>query len=428
MTLSDLGPYTEEPGYADAVRLDETDELARCRDWFVETDPGLLYLDGNSLGRLPRKTAELVSNVTDVQWGERLIRSWNEGWWDLQIRLGDRLAPLVGARPGEVIISDSTSVNLYKLAMAALADAPPERTKIVTDDLNFPSDVYILDGVAKDSGAELTIVQSDGVHGPVDRLLETIDDSTALVALSHTVYSSGYTYDMAALTEVVRSRGAMMLWDVSHSVGAMPIDFEGSGVDLAVGCTYKYLNGGPGSPALLYVRQEHQDRLANPITAWWGHGDPFEFGLDFYPVKGMRRFHTGTMPILSLAAIEPGLEAVLEAGVDAIRAKSTALTEMLIEESDRHLSSLGFTLMSPRDPNRRGSHVSLSHDLAWPITAALIERARLIPDFRAPSNIRLGLSPLTTSFVEVHTAVQRIRRVVVEGAHEEFAGTSAVVT
>lgn len=428
MSLDDLGPYRDEPGFATAARLDQDDPLAGFRDRFVEIEPGLLYLDGNSLGRQPKTAAGLVEEVTGHQWGERLIRSWNEGWWELQLRLGDKLAPLVGAGPGEVIISDSTSVNLYKLALSALESAPKGRTRIVTDDLNFPSDVYILDGIARRAGGELVVVASDGISGPVDGIAGAVDEHTALVCLSHTAFKSGYTYDMALVTELAHRSGAMMLWDVSHSVGAMPIDFEGSGVDLAVGCTYKYLNGGPGSPAFLYVRREHQDALANPITGWWSHATPFQFDLAYSPVSGIRRFHAGTMPIISLAAIEPGLDDVLEAGIGAVRAKSVGLTEYLIGEADEHLAPLGLSVASPRDPDRRGSHVSLAHHLAWPITRALIEEAHLIPDFRTPDNIRLGLSPLSTSFVDVHTAVQRIKRLVSADTHRDYVEADAVVT
>jgi kynureninase len=428
MTLTDLGPYPDEAGYDPAVSLDESDPLAPFRKRFVETDPDLLYLDGNSLGRLPKRTAVLVDEVTRQQWGERLIRSWNEGWWELQLRLGDKLAPLVGARPGEVIISDSTSVNLYKLALAALNTSTEDRTTVVTDDLNFPSDVYILEGLARQVGGELVIVPSDGINGPVEPLVDTIDEHTALVCLSHTTFKSGYTYDMAEMTGAAHEAGAKMLWDVSHSVGAMPIDFESSGADLAIGCTYKYLNGGPGSPAFLYVRREHQGRLDNPITGWWGHEMPFDFDLSFSPVSGIRRFHAGTMPILSLAAIEPGLDDVLEAGIDVVRAKSVALTEFLIAETDRNLTSLGLTVASPREANHRGSHVSLGHGLAWPITRALVEQARLIPDFRTPDNLRLGLAPLYTSFVDVHTGVQRIKRVIQQNVHMGYVEAEATVT
>ncbi|MGD2100838.1 MAG: kynureninase [Acidimicrobiia bacterium] len=428
MTMTDLGPFPDEPGYDEALSLDSADALADHRDGFIDDDPELLYLDGNSLGRLPKRTIDRVAELTRIEWGEGLIGSWNESWWDLQLQLGDKLAPLLGAGTGEVMVSDSTSVNLHKLALAAVNASPEGQTGIVTDDLNFPSDLYILDGVARQTGSELVIVPSDGIHGPVERVIETIDDETSVVALSHTTYASGYTYDMTPITHAAHAHGALVLWDVSHSVGAMPIDFEEAGVDLAVGCTYKYLNGGPGSPAFLYVRGEHQDRLANPITGWWGHDTPFEFELDFRPVSGIRRFHAGTMPILSLAAIEPGVDAVLEAGIEAVRAKSLALTEYLVAQTDSHLQSFGFTLNSPRQPEQRGSHVSLSHELAWPITRALIEVAKVVPDYRTPDNIRLGLAPLYTRFVDVHTAVQRIKRVVSQGMHQAYVGSSAVVT
>ena len=268
---------------------------------------------------------QVVTDVVVDQWGDRLIRSWNEGWWDLQLTLGDLLAPIIGARPGEVIISDSTSVNLFKLAAAAVT-AAPDRHTIVTDDLNFPTDIYVLEGVARrfGEGTRLVVVESDGINGPLDALAEAVDDDTALVALSHTAFKSGYTYDMGSVTEMVHDAGAMMLWDTSHSVGVVPVELESSGADLAVGCTYKYLNGGPGSPAFLYVRRDLQETLENPITAWWGHADPFGFEPGFRPVHGIRRFHTGTMPVISLAAIEAGIRDVLDAGVDRIRAKSVA--------------------------------------------------------------------------------------------------------
>ncbi len=289
MTSHDPGPFPDSPGYDDAVDLDSRDPLAHFRDRYVHTDPDLIYLDGNSIGRLPTQAAQLVDRVVNEQWGDRLIRSWNDGWWDLQLRLGDKLAPLVGAGPGEVIISDSTSVNLYKLAMAVATAAPPERDRIVTDDLNFPSDVYILEGVAHHTGRQLDVVASDGIHGPVDALTDSIDERTALVSLSHTVFQSGYTYDLDAITALAHDAGALVLWDCSHSVGAVPIDFTAAGVDLAVGCTYKHLNGGPGSPAFLYVRRELQDGLANPIAGWWGHATPFAFDLAYAPVSGNRR-------------------------------------------------------------------------------------------------------------------------------------------
>jgi kynureninase len=421
------GPYTGEEGYDRAVRLDADDQLAAYRSRFTIGAPETIYLDGNSLGRQPAEATSVVEHVVAHEWPERLIRSWNEGWWDLQLRLGDLLAPVVGAGKGEVIISDSTSVNLYKLACAAVR-ARPGRSRIVTDDLNFPSDVYVLDGIAKAQDLELVIVDSDGVHGPVDEIAREIDDRTALVALSHTAYMTGYTYDMAAVNGIAHDAGALVLWDTSHSVGSVPINFDSAGTDLAVGCTYKYLNGGPGSPAFLYVRRSLQLLLENPITAWWGHAAPFDLSLAFTPTDGIRKFHTGTMPILSLAAIEPGIQLVLDAGMDAIRAKSVALTEYFVELWRSQLRDLGFSLGTPSDPAFRGSHVSLNHLDAWPITRTLIDLGDVIPDFRAPDTIRFGFAPLYTSFVEVHTAVHRLRSLMEAGAHKRVDATLRTVT
>lgn len=297
--MIDLGPFPDQPGYDHARSLDEADPLRSHRDRYVITDPDLIYLDGNSLGRLPKETANLVRRVVEEQWGDGLIGSWNEGWWDLQLRLGDKLAGILGAGPGEVIISDSTSVNLHKLALAAIEAAQSGRNRIVTDDMNFPTDVYVLDGVARRAGADLVVVPVDYESDPGAAIAAAVDGRTALVSLSHTAFKSGYTYDMAAVTRTAHEAGALVLWDCSHSVGVIPLDLELCEVDLAVGCTYKYLNGGPGSPAWLYVRRSLQDRLANPIPAWWGHAEPFAFDLGFRPVDGIRRFHTGTMPILS---------------------------------------------------------------------------------------------------------------------------------
>ncbi|MGC2241433.1 MAG: kynureninase [Acidimicrobiia bacterium] len=427
----ELGPFPDRPGYATAQSLDDNDHLAgfRHRFFFDPEEPDMIYLDGNSLGRLPLAAREVTERLVDEQWGRGLIRSWNDGWWDLQVRLGDRLAGIIGAKSGEVIVSDSTSVNLYKLAMAA-ARGRNGRHKIVTDDLNFPTDLYVLDGVGQALGDahRLEVVASNGVEGPVDALERSIDEDTALVSLSHTVFKSGYTYDIESLTETAHRAGALILWDLSHSVGVIPISLGESGADLAVGCTYKYLNGGPGSPAFLYVCEELQSQLENPITAWWGHARPFDFELGFEPVEGIRRFHSGTMPIVSLALIEAGLNVVADAGIVALRGKSQALTQFLIEQWEEHLQPLGFELATPLDPSRRGSHVSLGHEEAWRITQAMIGAAQVLPDFRAPDNIRLGLAPLYTSFMDVHTAVQRIREVVETGTHLHFEDDRPSVT
>lgn len=428
MHLTDLGPYRNAPGYDDAVALDDTDPLRHYRDRYVHPDPDLIYLDGNSLGRLPVAALDTIEDLTHHQWGDRLIRAWNEGWWEMQMLLGDELAPLLGAAQGEVIISDSTSVNLYKLALAALDAAPGGRDRVVTDDLNFPSDIYILEGAARQARAELVVVASDGVSGPLADLAGAIDDRTALVSLSHTTFKSGYTYDMAELTAMAHESGARVLWDCSHSVGAVPIDLGGCRADLAVGCTYKYLNGGPGSPAFLYVREDLHEELENPIAGWWGHSRPFAFDIEYEPVSGIRRFHTGTMPILSLAPIADGLRDVNEAGMDAIRAKSLALSDYLIRLVSTQLEPLGFTITSPLEQERRGSHVSITHEMAWPITVAMIERMAVIPDYRTPDSIRLGLSPLYTSFLDVHTAIHRIETLVRDGTHHEFIDATATVT
>lgn len=422
-----LGPCDDAPGYEEAVGFDRADALAPFRDRFVETDGDLVYLDGNSLGRLPVRTPDHVTAAVEGEWGDRLIRSWKEGWWELATDVGDRLAPLIGAGPGEVVVADSTSVNLYKLAGAALA-AGAGRARVVTDDLNFPSDAHVVAGLARAAGGRLDIVASDGIHGPVEQIEAALDDDVALVTLSHTTFKSGYTYDLARVTAAAHAAGALVLWDLSHSVGAVPVDLGGAGADLAVGCTYKYLNGGPGSPAFLYVRRELQDRLVNPISAWWGHADPFGFDLAHSPAPDIRRFQTGTAPILSLRAAEPGIDLVVEAGIDAIRAKSRALLAFFEARWRDRLAPLGLTWTSPTDPDRRGSHASLGHDDAWRLTQAMIELGRVIPDYRAPDSVRLGLSPLTTSFVDVHTATERMARILELGLHEPFPAEATVVT
>lgn len=427
MTVLHLGPFPDAAGFAEAADLDDADPLSGFQERFHLPDPELIYLDGNSLGPLPDAVRPLLEKLVVEEWGEGLIRSWNERWWDLQVTIGDRLAPLVGALPGEVIISDSTSVNLYKLATAAVVAARGKR-KIVTDDANFPSDMYVLRGVAGNTGGSLEVVATEGSDSPMTVLEAAVDDDTALVSLSHTAFKSGYTHDLAAVTALAHMAGAYMLWDLSHSVGVVPIDLDGSGSDMAVGCTYKYLNGGPGAPAFLYVRRELQMSLTSPIQGWWGHTDPFAFDLEFSPAEGIRRFHAGTMPILSLAVMEAGIEDVAEARIDRIRAKSVSLTEFFIGQWEEHLAPLGFTLASPRDPAQRGSHISLTHPEAWPIDLALIEIGKVIPDFRAPDNLRFGFAPLYNTHLEVHTAVQRIRAIVESGSHSDFMGKRLTVT
>ncbi|MFO7664632.1 MAG: kynureninase [Chloroflexota bacterium] len=412
-----------------ARQMDAADSLTSFRERFVIDDPQLIYLDGNSLGRLPRVTIERLDEVIQGEWGNRLVRSWNEGWFEAPNRVGGKLAGLLGAQPDEVILADSTSVNLFKLSQAALA-AQSGRHKIVTDDLNFPSDHHILQGIAAMSvGREIQVVSSpDGIHGSVEALGEAIDKDTALVTLSHTVFKSGYTYPMAAITEMAHRAGAFMLWDLSHSAGSVTVDLNAAQVDLAVGCTYKYLNGGPGAPAFLYVRRDLQDRLTNPISGWIGHQGPFDFDLAYHPATGIQRFLTGTPPILSLAAVEPAIELILEAGMDRLRERSIRLSEYLIALWGERLQPLGFRLNSPRDPAHRGSHVSLGHDESLRINLALINDMKVLPDFRRPDNIRLGIAPLYNTFADLHTAVERIHFVVTDRLYEKYDTEGLTVT
>ena len=409
--------------------LDARDRLARFRDEFVVADAGTIYLDGNSLGRLPRRAAERLRDTVERQWGERLIRAWGEDWFEAPKRIGGKIARLIGAADDEVIVADSTSVNLFKLALAALA-ARPGLSRVVTDDMNFPSDVHVLQSaIALAGDRRLDIVRSpDGIHGPVEALAERCDEGTALVALSHTAFKSGYVYDMAAVTALAHRVGALMLWDVSHSVGAMPLALDACGVDLAVGCTYKYLNGGPGAPAFVYIRRSLQASLANPVRGWFGQRSPFDFALEIDPCPGIGQFVTGTPPMLSLAAIEPGVDLVLEAGLVALREKSVRQTEYLVGLWEALLEPLGFTLNSPRDPRQRGSHVSLGHRDGWRIDQALIGEMGVLPDFRHPDNLRLGIAPIYTTFGEIHEAVMRLAKVVRERRHEKYPAARARIT
>jgi kynureninase len=400
--------------------LDAADPIGPLRDAFVIDDPELIYLDGNSLGRLPRRTAEVLASAVREGWGGRLIRGWHD-WIDLSRRAGDRLAAdFLGAGPGEVVVSDSTSVNLYKLAAAAL-DGRPDRRVIVSAADDFPTDRYVLQGLADARALELRLLEADPIEGiGVERLREALGPEVALVALSHLNYRSGALEDMAALTTAAHSTGALTLWDLSHSVGSIPIDLEGTDVDLAVGCTYKYLNAGPGAPAFLYVRRRLQDRLRQPIWGWFGQRDQFAMGPTYDPEPGIGQFLVGTPPVLGLLAVEAGAAVLAEAGIVRLRAKSVALTELIVEFWEDRLRPLGLELGSPRDPARRGAHVSLRHPEAWRICRALIEDARVIPDFRTPDSIRLGPAPAYTRFVDVWDALDRLRVVVERGTYLRF--------
>jgi kynureninase len=410
-----------------AEQLDAGDGLARFRERFVVADPELIYVDGNSLGRLPRETAARLEERVE-EWGERLVQGWSD-WIDLPARVGDLLAPLIGAKTGEVVMADSTTVNLYKLA-AAVLDARPHRRVLVTDAENFPTDRYIFQGLASARGLELRLLESDPVAGPTaDEVAAACAPAdVALVCLQHVAYRSGALADMEGITAAAHDAGALVLWDLSHSAGAVPVRLGAARADLAAGCTYKYLNAGPGALAYLYVRDGLQDELRSPIWGWFGQRDQFFMGPAYEPAPGIARFLAGTPPVLDLTAAEVGIRFVAEAGVEALYAKSVALTELAIDLHDAWLAPLGFELGTPRQPDRRGAHVSLRHDDAWPICRALIERAKVVPDFRHPDSIRIGLPPLYTRFVDVWDALDRLRVLVAAGEHRAFDAAPARVT
>lgn len=411
-----------------AQLLDLTDPLAHFRDQFSIGNPDQIYLDGNSLGRLPQKTIELLTEVVGEQWGNGLVGGW-KGWYDLPSRLGAKVGQIIGGDSDEVLVCDSTSVNLFKLTVAAL-QARPGRHKILTDDANFPSDVYVSTGVAKLVGEiEVEVVSISGEFADVaERIIERIDANTALVSLSHAHFKSGYLYDLERITRASHDAGALSLWDLSHSVGAVPIDLRSAGADFAIGCTYKYLNGGPGAPAFLYVRREIQDGVFSPIWGWFGQRDPFEFNLTYTPQAGIGRFLAGTPPILSMSAIEPGVDMLLDAGMKAIRTKSVAQTAFLIDMADQFLANFGIRVISPRSDWQRGSHVSLSHPSAWQIAQALIHEANVIPDFRAPDVLRLGITPLSTTYMELVEAVERLLRILESNSFLNYPEAKSTVT
>jgi kynureninase len=391
-----------------AAELDARDPLRDFRERFV-IDPALVYLDGNSLGCLPRTTVARLQR-TVAQWGERAVGGWDDGWLELPVEIGDRLgASALGAAPGQAVIGDSTTVCFYKLACAAL-DARPDRRQILTDLDNFPTDRYVLEGLARARGLELVWLQGDPGGGPIpEKVAARIGTDTALVTFSHVSYRSAHIAEMGAINRLVDEAGALMLWDLSHSAGSVPLSLDGDQAGLAVGCTYKYLNGGPGAPGYMYVRRDLQSELRQPIWGWLGRRDPFEMAPGYEAAPGMQGFLSGTPPILGLAAVDEGVRLVAEAGIDAIRAKGVALTEFAVTLADGLLAPRGISVVSPRDPERRGAHVALAHPNARQLCARLID-AGVIVDFRRPDVIRFGLSPLTTRFVDVWDAVEALRR------------------
>ena len=398
-----------------AEKLDADDSLAQYRDRFIRPSDQVIYLDDNSLGMLPVATRDRLRDVVEAQWGQELVRGWQH-WVDLPTSVGDRVGSLIGAAPGQVVVCDSISVNLFKLAWAAL-DAQPGRRVIVTDAGNFPSDRFVLAGVAERRNGQLRVVPTDSVNGvAADRISTYLADDVAVVSFSHVDYRSGAIADAQQITEQAHAAGALVLWDLSHSAGAVPIDLDAMGADLAVGCTYKYLNAGPGAPGFLYVRRDLQGRLQNPIQGWWSTRDMFDMESPYQPASGIGRYLTGTPGVLGLAAVDEGAAMIAQAGVARLRAKSVQLTEYLIELSDAWLAPLGFSIASPRDPGRRGGHVALAHHDAYRIGTACVQ-AGVIGDARPPNLLRLAPAAITTSFVEVREAMSRIRDTTTSQAH-----------
>lgn len=408
------------PTRADCLALDAADPLAFARERFALPD-GVIYLDGNSLGPLPKATAERLRRTVEQEWGQGLIRSWNEAdWINAPLRLGAKIARLIGARPHEVLVADSTSVNLYKLASAAAA-LRPERSVILTEPGNFPTDLYILQGIAEQSGHKLRVRTVAR-----DALMDALDAEVAVLVLTHVHYKSGAVHDMAALTARAHAVGALTVWDISHSTGALPVELNGAGADFAVGCGYKYLNGGPGAPAFLYVTERWAEVARSPLSGWMGHAAPFEFVDDYRPASGVARMLCGTPSILAMAALEAGIATFDEVDMAQVRAKSVALSELFIALVEAKLPGV-FELASPREPTLRGSQVSFAHPHGYAIMSALIETG-VIGDFRAPDILRFGFTPLYTRFVDVFDAVERLDAVMADRRfeHPRYAERAAV--
>lgn len=386
-------------------QYDAADPLASLREEFVLPE-GVNYLDGNSLGVLPRAARARVSEMVDIEWGQGLIRSWNTaGWFDKAAVLGDRLAPLIGAGPGEVVVCDSTSINLFKVFSAALG-MRPDRKVVVSEAGSFPTDLYMMEGAT----GLLDGYQRRLVGADAPTLEEALDENVAVVVLSHVDYRTGQLHDMAAVTELAHSHGALVIWDLCHSVGALPVRLGESGADFAVGCTYKYLNGGPGSPAFVYVPQRHQEVAHQPLSGWHGHADPFAFTTDYQPAAGIKRFQCSTPQLLSYAPLEASLDIWERVDLEQLRAKSLAMTDLFIDLVEQECGEFGLEVVSPRDQHARGSQVALRHTDGYPVMQALIDRG-VIGDFRAPDLLRFGFTPLYLRFVDVWDAVRVLRDV-----------------
>ncbi|BBP97216.1 kynureninase [Burkholderia sp. SFA1] len=410
----------------EAVSLDRDDPLFALRDQFALAD-GVIYLDGNSLGVPPKAAAARAADVIRAEWGEGLIRSWNTaGWFALPKRLGNKLGALIGAGEDEVVVTDTISANLFKILSAALKLAnarDPKRRVIVSERSNFPTDLYIAQGLIEqlDRGYELRLVDDPS------ELQTAIDENTAIAMITHVNYRTGYMHDMAALTQTIHRAGALAVWDLAHSAGAVPVDLNGVGADYAVGCTYKYLNGGPGSPAFVWVPKRHQNAFSQPLSGWWGHKKPFEMNPVYRPDDGIGRFLCGTQPIVSMSLVECGLDVFLQTDMQALRKKSLALGDLFIRLVEERCGEFPLSLATPREHGQRGSQVSFEHPHGYEVMQALIARG-VIGDYREPRILRFGFTPLYTRFVDVWDAVETLRDVLATESWRapEFAERASV--
>lgn len=386
---------------ASIAARDVTDPLGHFRNDF-QLPEGVIYLDGNSLGALPKAVSTRVQQTIADEWGRGLVRSWNSaGWYEMPRRLGDKIGRLIGAQPGEVIVADSTSVNLFKVLAAAVKQNPSRRV-ILSEPDNFPTDLYMAQGVIDFLGSEHTLKLASGAA-----LYDAIDAQTAVVMVTHANYRTGALHDMAALTAQAHANGALIIWDLAHSAGALPIDLTGANVDFAIGCGYKYLNGGPGAPAFVYVPLRNQATFRQPLSGWMGHAQPFDFDPLYTPAEGIARYLCGTQPVLSMTALECAVDLILTADLTLIREKSVALTELFIALVEERCADHGLELVTPREPDRRGSQICLRHPDAYPIMQALIAQG-VIGDFRAPDILRFGFTPLYVGYADVWNAVDTL--------------------
>ncbi len=384
-----------------AAALDAADGLTPCRARFSLPE-GVVYLDGNSLGAMPVATPQHMADAVTRAWGERLIASWMEdGWWQMPVTLGDRLAPVIGAGPGQTVVADGTSVSIFKAVHAALS-LKPERTVIVSERASFPTDLYIVEGLIASSGRQLEMKLADDAGEGLEAVL---GEDVAVVLLSHVDYRTGDLLDMQAITEKVQAAGAIMVWDLCHSAGVVPIELDAWNVDFAMGCTYKYLNGGPGGQSFFYAAKRHHETARQPLTGWWGHAEPFAFKTGYEPAHSMRRFLTGSQAILGLKAVECGIAAMEGVSIKALRAKSLSLTGFFMQCVDELCGGHGLSIVTPREPHRRGSQVSISFEHGFPVVQAMIERG-VVGDFRAPDIMRFGFAPLYLSHADVLQAAQ----------------------